>query len=60
LLTRLIVSPVRWRELVLNMNATDFVECGSGSVLAGLVKRIMPDVDIKSIGTSEQIKDSRH
>jgi len=56
LLTRQIISPVRWRELVQNMNITDFVECGPGVVLAGLVRRIVPDVLVKSIGTSEQIK----
>ncbi len=56
LLTRQITSPVKWRELVANMQTTEFVECGPGTVLAGLVKRIVPNAEIKSIGTSEQIK----
>lgn len=56
LLTRQITAPVRWRELILNTNATEFIECGPGSVLAGLVKRIVPDTPAQSIGTSEQIK----
>ena len=46
LLTRQIVSPVRWRESVLymhNQGITTFVECGPGSVLSGLVRRILPD-----------------
>ena len=56
LLTRQITSPVKWRELVANMQTTEFVECGPGTVLAGLIKRIVPNAEIKSIGTSEQIK----
>ncbi len=56
LMTRQIVSPVRWRELVLNTNATEFIECGPEAVLSGLVRRIVPDTLVQSIGTSEQIK----
>ena len=56
LLTRQITAPVRWRELILNTNATEFIECGPGSVLIGLTKRIVPDTPAQSIGTSEQIQ----
>jgi malonyl CoA-acyl carrier protein transacylase len=39
-----LLRPVRWREILLelqSMGATDFVECGPGSVLRGLVKRTL-------------------
>jgi malonyl CoA-acyl carrier protein transacylase len=39
-----LLKPVRWREILLElqaMGATDFVECGPGSVLRGLVKRTL-------------------
>lgn len=39
-----LLKPVRWRETLLelqSMGATDFFECGPGSVLKGLVKRTL-------------------
>jgi [acyl-carrier-protein] S-malonyltransferase len=39
-----LLKPVRWREILIelqSMGATDFVECGPGSVLKGLVKRTL-------------------
>ena len=39
-----LLKPVRWREILLDLHgrgATDFVECGPGSVLKGLVKRTL-------------------
>ena len=39
-----LLKPVRWRETLLAlqaMGATDFVECGPGAVLSGLVKRTL-------------------
>lgn len=45
-LIRQLPSPVRWEESVRAMHAmgvTTFVEVGPGSVLTGLIKRIVPD-----------------
>jgi [acyl-carrier-protein] S-malonyltransferase len=39
-----LLKPVRWREILFELDAlgvTDFVECGPGSVLRGLVKRTL-------------------
>jgi malonyl CoA-acyl carrier protein transacylase len=39
-----LLTPVRWREILLELQsrgATDYVECGPGSVLKGLVKRTL-------------------
>jgi [acyl-carrier-protein] S-malonyltransferase len=39
-----LLKPVRWRETLLElqaMGATDYVECGPGTVLKGLVKRTL-------------------
>jgi [acyl-carrier-protein] S-malonyltransferase len=39
-----LLKPVRWREILLELQArgaTDFVECGPGAVLKGLVKRTL-------------------
>jgi [acyl-carrier-protein] S-malonyltransferase len=47
-----LTAPVRWTQTVKNM-ATDgakvFIECGPGKVLQGLVKKIEPLVEAKSI-----------
>jgi [acyl-carrier-protein] S-malonyltransferase len=53
-----VTGTVRWRECVEAMAAagvTDFVEAGSGKVLAGLVKRIATGVTTLSVGTAEDI-----
>lgn len=42
-----LTAPVRWTQSVKNMvtdGATEFVECGLGKVLQGLVKKIAPEV----------------
>ena len=39
-----LLKPVRWREILLElqaMGAVDYIECGPGSVLRGLVKRTL-------------------
>lgn len=58
LLVQQITGVVRWRESVQWMKTqgvADMVEIGAGKVLAGLVKRIEPDVATTSICTPQQI-----
>ncbi|MDR2882966.1 MAG: ACP S-malonyltransferase [Alistipes sp.] len=46
-----LTSPVRWTQTVLGMaadGATEFTELGPGSVLAGLVSKIVPGVQVAS------------
>lgn len=53
-----VTGTVRWRECMQAMAAAgvaDFVELGSGKVLAGLVKRIVAGSSPVSIGTAEDI-----
>ena len=53
-----VTGTVRWRESVAAMAAagvTDIYEVGSGKVLAGLAKRIVPTLGAVSIGTPQDI-----
>lgn len=50
-LRRQLTAPVRWTQTVQRMvadGARDFVECGPGKVLQGLVKKIAPEVQAAS------------
>lgn len=54
LLVEQVTGAVRWRECVAFMaeaGVTKFVECGSGKVLAGLLKRIAPQAVGISVGS---------
>jgi [acyl-carrier-protein] S-malonyltransferase len=51
LLTRQVTAPVRWEESVqaiAAMGVTDAIEVGAGKVLAGLVKRIAPTIEVRA------------
>ncbi len=51
-LPRQVVSSVRWAESVnrlAQIPEIGFIECGPGAVLAGLIKKIAPDVPVISI-----------
>ena len=57
-LVQQVTGTVRWRESVAAMaqdGVTDIVEVGSGKVLAGLAKRIVPSLNAISVGTSQEI-----
>ena len=52
-------SPVRWAEIISNMNRdgfTSYLEIGPGKVLQGLNRRILMEHDSSSIGTKEQLE----
>lgn len=58
-LVRQAASPVRWAETVQRMAAegvTHIVECGPGKVLAGLVRRIAPEVQGLSLGDRQSLE----
>ncbi|HDP98996.1 MAG TPA: [acyl-carrier-protein] S-malonyltransferase [bacterium] len=58
LLYQQLTFPVRWVETIQNMVAdgiTEFIELGPGKVLAGLVKRIDRKVNVRTVGTVEEI-----
>jgi len=55
-----VTAMVRWRESVLFLKAAgveEVVEIGAGRVLAGLVKRIDPDLSVRSVGTPAEVED---
>jgi len=62
LLVEQVTGTVRWRESVLFMaqsGVTKFVECGAGKVLAGLLKRIDPNVSGVSVGQPADVESYR-
>jgi [acyl-carrier-protein] S-malonyltransferase len=59
LLVKQVTAPVRWEESVQKLAALGAergLELGSGSVLAGLVKRIAPSVKVSTIGEPHEVK----
>ncbi len=60
LLVEQVTATVRWRESILAMGALgvdSFVELGSGKVLTGLMKRLLPDARAAAAGTPAEIED---
>jgi [acyl-carrier-protein] S-malonyltransferase len=59
LLSRQLLSPVRWTEIIENMvrdGIESFVEVGPGKVLSGLNRRIVRELECKAIGTIADIQ----
>jgi [acyl-carrier-protein] S-malonyltransferase len=53
-----VTGTVRWRESILAMAAagvTFVYEVGAGKILSGLIKRIVPAVGTKAVGTPEDV-----
>jgi len=47
-----LAAPVKWTQSIRNMvadGATEFIECGPGKVLQGLVKKIHPEAEVSSL-----------
>ena len=60
-LARQAAAPVRWVEIIHKMSAdgvTHVVECGPGRVLAGLTKRIAPNLESIAIADAPSLKDA--
>ncbi|MDP4132652.1 MAG: ACP S-malonyltransferase [Bacillota bacterium] len=52
MLTKQIISPVRWQKTIENMindGVTTFIEVGAGKTLSGLIKKISSDVKVYSV-----------
>jgi [acyl-carrier-protein] S-malonyltransferase len=59
LLVEQVTAPVRWEESVqriVAMGATRALEVGAGNVLAGLVKRIAPELPVQGTGEPEAVQ----
>lgn len=59
LLTEQVTAPVRWEESIEKlaaMGVTEAIEVGAGNVLAGLVKRIAPGINVRGAGDPESIR----
>ncbi len=60
LLAEQLGAPVRWTEVVRTLAARHpgalFVEMGPGTVLAGLVKKIAPEVETVACGTAPEVE----
>ncbi len=62
-LVRQAYSPVRWVEIIRKMvenGATHIVECGPGKVLAGMTKRIVPQIQSFSLADRVSLEQALH
>lgn len=60
LIAEQVSGSVRWEKTIRNMAAdgvTDFIECGPGRTLAGLVRKILPEARVCSVGTTETLRE---
>jgi [acyl-carrier-protein] S-malonyltransferase len=60
LLADQLTAPVRWVECMQHAarvggEGARFIEIGPGAVLAGLLKRIVPDANVVSLGTADEV-----
>ncbi|HXO84221.1 MAG TPA: ACP S-malonyltransferase [Gemmatimonadales bacterium] len=60
LLADQLTAPVRWVECMQHAarvggDAARFIEIGPGAVLAGLLKRIVPEANVVSLGTADEV-----
>ncbi len=54
-----VCSPVRWSaslEYMWAQGVRRFLEIGPGTVLAGLARRTLPEAEVRSVGTLEQVR----
>lgn len=59
LLIRQVTGSVLWTDSLKFMSSqgiTRFVECGNGKVLAGLVKKTLPDAAVTSLGNTDEVR----
>lgn len=57
-LTSHLVRPVRWADVVdrlVQLGADTIIEVGPGTTLTGLVRRIAPDIDVRSVSAPEHL-----
>ncbi|MDQ1403843.1 MAG: [acyl-carrier-protein] S-malonyltransferase [Actinomycetota bacterium] len=58
-LTRHLVEPVRWRQCLLtlqDLGVTQALEVGPGALLAGMAKRTIPNVSVRSVGAPDDVQ----
>ncbi|HEX7023194.1 MAG TPA: ACP S-malonyltransferase [Gemmatimonadales bacterium] len=59
-LARQLTAPVRWVDCVRTLSSlapgARFIEIGPGTVLGGLLKRILPDPEYVSLGTAAEVE----
>ncbi len=59
LLVEQVTHRVRWRESVAWMarqGVTEFWEIGAGRALSGMIRRIAPEVAVRTVGTPEEVR----